>query len=162
MRLRHLTGLVPIALIAAAPGHAATAPGSATASIVKPLTLSKVQDLNFGTLMLGTFTGTRTVTLSRANVLTCPTGLTCSGATSTARFNILGPDKLVALLTVSSPTLVNGANTIPFTANAPLFVILFGTGAPGVNFDIGGSVTISPTTAEGVYSGVMNVTADYF
>jgi len=35
------------------------------------------------------------------------------------------------------------------------------SGAPGLDFDVGGSLTISPTLVGGVYSGTMTVTAEY-
>ena len=38
---------------------------------------------------------------------------------------------------------------------------LTNSGAPGTNFNVGGQITILPTTAEGVYSGNMDVTVDY-
>jgi hypothetical protein len=35
------------------------------------------------------------------------------------------------------------------------------SGEPGINFDLGGSITLSSATADGTYSGTMNVTVDY-
>jgi hypothetical protein len=46
-------------------------------------------------------------------------------------------------------------------APAPASVTLTNSGAPGNNFNVGGQITILPTTAEGVYSGNMDVTVEY-
>jgi len=45
--------------------------------------------------------------------------------------------------------------------NRPGTVMLTNSGAPGNNFDLGGSITVASTTGDGVYSGTFNVTVDY-
>jgi spore coat protein U-like protein len=45
--------------------------------------------------------------------------------------------------------------------NAPTSVVLTSSGIPGVNFSIGGSVTLSSATPAGTYVGTFNVTVDY-
>lgn len=146
----------------ARPAAAASTPANVAVTLVTPVTLSKVRDLDFGTLTFATYTGTRTISLTRAGVYSCAANIVCSGTPRTARFNIKGVDGLVAFISVASTSLTNGTDTIAFTADAPFLVFIFGATAAGVNFDIGGTITVPGTLVGGVYSGTMNVTADYY
>jgi spore coat protein U-like protein len=150
------------ATLFSSPASAATTTATTSAKINKPVSMTKIRDLDFGTLAYNSFTGSRTITLTRGGTYTCAANIVCNGSPQTARFNIQGTDKLVALISVTSTSLSNGTDTIAFTPDAPLFVILVGSGAPGINFDIGGTITVSATLVGGTYSGSMNVTADYF
>jgi hypothetical protein len=145
---------------AATPAAAATVSASTSVNVVKPVQLSKLQDLDFGTLTFSSFTGTRTITISQAGVFTCATGIVCSGTTKQAKFNVQGTNKVTATITVTGGTLSNGTDSIPFTADAPTGVYLPNSGAPGVDFSVGGSITVSPTLIGGTYTGTINVTAD--
>ena len=162
MRREYL--ILAAALFAAAsmsPANAAQVTAVTSVKVVKPVALSKLQDMNFGTLTFAGFTGDRTITLSRLGAITCATDIVCSGGGQQARFNLTGTNRQTVLLTYSGGTLSNGIDSIPFTADGPASITLANSGAPGSNFDIGGSLTISPTLVGGVYSGTMTVTADY-
>ena len=65
-------------------------------------------------------------------------------------------------ITVAPANLVNTATgaTIPFTPIAPATLTLTNSGFPGHDFNIGGSLAI-PSTADGTYSGNVQVTVDY-
>ena len=160
MALRLLThGAVLAAALAAAPASAATVTAAATVTINKPLVLSKLNDLSFGTVTLGSATGT--VRISQQGVVTCPAGATCTGAVAAAGFNIQGSNKLTALITVPSANLTNGTDSLAFTPEAPSSIYLPNSGAPGIDFYVGGSVSIGPSNAGGTYSGTISVTAEY-
>lgn len=161
MRRFSCSPAVLAALIAATPATAATTTAVTTVNVVRPVSVSKIQDMDFGTLTFAGFTGTRTIALSRTGALTCAIDIVCSGVAKQARFNSQGTNKLVVLLTYSGGNLSNGTDTIPFTANGPASITMVNSGAPGLDFDVGGSITISPTLLGGVYSGTMTVTADY-
>ncbi len=150
-------------VLAAAPSAAGAAQTTAavSANVIKPVQLTRLQDTEFGTLLVSNYTGTRTVALSRSGVITCAADIVCSGATKQARFNVQGTNKMVVLISVSSAGLVNGSNTIPFTADAPASVTLTSSGVPGNDFDVGGTLSVSGTIPGGLYSGTLNVTADY-
>lgn len=145
----------------ASPALSAQTTAVTSVNVVKPVTLAKLQDMDFGTLTFAGFTGTRTIALSRLGVVTCAADIVCSGTAKQARFNITGSKKLTVLLTYTDGTLSNGTDSIPFTANGPASLTLTNSGAPGTDIDVGGSLTISPTLIGGVYSGAMTVTADY-
>src|SRR4051794_34282395 len=138
----------PLALVALASSPAAAAPvgssngqAQANAKILKPLALSKVQNLDFGVIAEGpgVWAG-EVVSISQAGVLTCGggTNLTCSGSPQPAKYHLSGTNNAVA--TVSCPGFnLTGPGTLVFTPNAPATVNLGPSGlATGVDFSIGG------------------------
>ncbi len=149
------------ATVLAIPANAAQTTAVTTVKVIRPVSLSKLQDMDFGTLSFAGFTGTRTITLSQAGTLTCAADIVCSGVPRQARFNVQGTNKMVILLTYTGGTLSNGVDSIPFTADGPASIMMTNSGAPGLNFDVGGTLTVDPTLIGGVYSGTMTVTADY-
>lgn len=152
--------------LTSAPAFAVSPATQATASakIFKPLTISFVQNLDFGTIVLsgaGSWSG-QVVSMSQAGAVTCGSGnVTCSGSPQPAKYHLVGTNN--AVVTISSPGFnLTGPGTLAFTPNAPATVNLGATGATtGVDFAIGGSITLASTTADGVYSGTFAVTADY-
>lgn len=139
---------------------------TATAKIFKPLTISSVQNLDFGVIVLtgASFSG-EVVSISQAGTLTCGSNpgvlLTCSGAPQPAKYKLVGTNN--ATVTVSSPGFnLTGPGTLAFTPSAPATVNLGASGSTtGVTFSIGGSITLANTTPDGVYTGTFVVTADY-
>lgn len=150
-----------LAALAPTPAGAASTTAATSVNVVKPVILSKLQDLDFGTLTFASFTGTRTVVLSRAGAVTCAADIVCSGTTKAARFNIQGTNNKVVLIGVTGGSLTNGTDTIPFTADAPQSVTLTSSGMPGSNFEVAGSISVAGTLLGGLYSGTINVTTDY-
>lgn len=153
-------------LAAAAPACAATAVAQVTASGTKPLVLAKVQDLDLGSVTLGTGVWSNaTVSLSQAGVLSCANAnITCTGATTVATYNVQGSKQQPVQISAPNVTLVNQADssqTLTLVTDAPASLVLANSGFPGSNFSIGGSVTINSTTAAGTYVGTFNVTVDY-
>jgi hypothetical protein len=151
---------------AAAAPVAATTPATANAKIYKPLQLRADRNLDFGTIVMGTVPAAgEKVTLTAAGGFTCGGGnLTCSGTPVTALYNVQGSNNAVVRILVGSSSLTNGSGgSVAFTALAPTpaTVTLTSSGVPGDPFNVGGEITILPTTPEGVYSGNMDVTVDY-
>lgn len=149
----------------AAPVGVTGAAPTATAKIVRPLTLTSTGSLNFGTIVLNGVSANRTVSLSSGNVLTCggTTELQCSGATSVPTYNVRGTNNQVVniIKTASLLTNANDSTTISMTPLGAASVTLTNAGAPGTDFPIGGSFVIGTTTTDGLYSGTVNVTVDY-
>ena len=150
----------------ATPAQAVTQSATVKVNVVKPLTLTALQNMDLGTLTLagGTWSNV-TVGISQSGVLSCGNAnVVCSGSTAVARFNVTGTNKQVVLISAPSITLTNQSDstkTLTMTFDAPASVTMTSSGAPGIDFDIGGSVVLSSTTADGLYSGTMNVTVDY-
>jgi len=142
--------------------YAATTVIQANAKIVKSLTLTAKQSLDFGTITLSGTPGTLTVGISMAGTLSCPTGATCAGAARPAILNVQGSNGQVVRITVPNVDLVNtiDGSTIPFTPEAPATVTLTNSGSPGKDFNVGGSIAV-PSTADGTYSGNVEVTVEY-
>ena len=164
-----IPGAVALALTAlvTAPAQAVTpaTQATATAKIYRPLTISFVQNLDFGTVVLsgaGTWSG-EVVSIDQTGALTCGGGvnLTCSGSPQAAKYHLVGTNN--AVVTISSPAFnLTGPGTLAFTPNAPATVNLGTSGSStGVDFGVGGSITLASTTPDGVYSGTFNVTANY-
>ena len=165
--------LIVLALCATAlASEVRAAPPSATvvvpvrASVTKPLMLTALQDLDLGTIALrpGTWSGA-TVSISQSGVLTCTNpNLICSGATQAASYNVSGTNKMSVQVTAPNVTLTNQADstkTLQLSPLSPASVALPNSGNPGVNFAVGGTITLTSTTADGLYAGTMNVTVDY-
>lgn len=167
-RLFATAGALAALAFTSAPAQAASpsTQATATARVYRPLTISFVQNLDLGTIVLsgaGTWSG-EVVSMSQAGAVTCGSAgnLTCSGSPQPAKYHLVGTNN--AVVTVTSPgfNLSSGTNTLAFTPNAPATVSLGSAGATtGVDFGIGGSITLASSTPDGVYSGTFNVTANY-
>ncbi len=165
---RVIAGLIALTSMApaiAAPTDAAV-PVPVRASVVKPLILTSTGSLNFGTIVLNGLTASRTISISTANVRDCGGGtpqLICSGATSVPTYTVRGTNNRVATIIKTASNLVNATNgsILRMTLTGPASITFPNSGSNGVNFTIGGSITLTPTTGEGVYSGAVNVTVDY-
>lgn len=135
---------------------------TATARVIRPLQLMWVADFDLGSIVLsGTGPFSATVALSQAGALTCPASVTCLGTTAPARYNVRGTQGQAVLISVPNVTMSNGTNNLTLTVSAPASVTLSNSGAPGNDFTIGGSITLTDTTPDGVYTGMFNVTANY-
>jgi Mat/Ecp fimbriae major subunit len=163
--MRIISRLSALALLGVVPlGAAQAADGTirASAKVIKSLTLTKKQDLDFGTVTLSGTPGTYTVSLSMAGVLSCPSGATCAGAPMAGIMNVQGSNNNTVRITIPATNLVNAidGSTIPFTPTAPATLTITNSGAPGHDFNIGGSIAI-PSTADGTYAGNIQVTVEY-
>lgn len=157
-----LIGPVPVS----SPVCAATVMAQVTANNVKPLVLTKVQDLNLGSVTLGPGVWSNaTISLSQAGVLGCANAnVTCTGATTVAQYNVQGSNQQTVHISAPNVTLVNQSDatqTLTLVTDAPATIFLTNSGFPGVNFSIGGSVTLNSSTSGGTYVGTFNVTVDY-
>jgi hypothetical protein len=171
--MKNIAKLAAVAAVAltsapaiAAPVGVTGAPPTATARIIRPLTLSATGSVNLGTIVLNGVTADRTVSLSAGNVLDCGGGtaeLACSGTTSVASYNVQGTNNQIVQIikTASNLTNANDGSTLSFTPVGQNTVTLTNSGAPGNDFDIGGSIVIGTGTTDGVYSGTVDVKVDY-
>jgi len=171
VRQRALTGFTAMmisfaALAAAAPARAANNVAQVQASVVKPLILTSLQNLDLGTMTLGPGTWSNaTVAISKAGIFSCTNAnVIWIGATQVASYNVSGTNNRVVLISAPNVTLVNQVDptkTLTLVVDKPASVLLTNSGPPGTNFSLGGSITLSSTTAGGTYSGTFNVTVDY-
>jgi hypothetical protein len=71
---------------------------------------------------------------------------------------------MVVLISAPNVTLVNQNNstqTLSLIVDSPGQVTLPNAGQQGVNFNVGGSLTLSSTTVGGTYRGTIDVTVNY-
>src|SRR3954468_2034276 len=104
---------------------------TATARIYKPLTISFVQNLDFGTLVLagpGVWAG-QVINMDQAGALTgCGGNVTCSGSPQPAKYKLVGTNN--AIVTISSPGFnLTGPGTLAFTPNGPATINLGAAGS---------------------------------
>ena len=148
------------------PLFAASVNASVNASTLKPLVITKLQDLDLGSVTLGPgIWSNATVSLSRAGIFTCGTvNVTCTGASLVAKYNVQGSNQQSVNISAPNVTLVNQSDatkTLTLVVDAPASVVLPNSGQPGIDISLGGSVTINSNTAAGTYRGTFNVTVDY-
>jgi len=175
IRMTSLAATVAALALTATPSMAATGPtpvspdkqATATARVVKPLTLTWVRDLDLGTIVLsgaGAWTGA-VVGIDKAGTFSCANvNVTCSGATKNAEYTITGTNNQVVTVNANDVTLTNqndNTKTLTLTVDKPATVNLGTSGASGTPLDIGGSISVDSTTADGTYLGTFAVTVNY-
>jgi len=129
--------------------------------------------LNFGTIADGGITGDQTITVSTAGarVGACPTGLICGGTVNAPTFNITGlagTNVQVSFENASETLSITGYTG---TLDSTMAVNAFTTSLTGnqvllfdgsESFTVGGTLTVSPGQAPGVYTGTTTVQVAYF
>lgn len=168
MRRLPRKGFTILALAASLVSAPARAAPSVTvqANIAKPLTLTWVQNLDLGTIVLGPGNwANATVAISRAGVFSCANAnVTCTGAAMVAKYNVSGTNNQTVHINAPNVTLTNlndPAQSLTLVVDGPGSLALTNSGQPGTDFPLGGSIALSSSTAGGTYSGTFNVTVDY-
>ena len=157
-----------LALLGATPAFAAdTAPMNSKALLLKPLTLTKLSDLDFGTI-IPSGSGDLVTINADTGARTSPTaGLLTTDPGERARFASSGLNNTYVVLQISPPTdLVDGAgNRLTVTrldldqGGNPLRTL---TPESQVFFlGIGGQVFVRDDQEEGAYAGTFSLTANY-
>lgn len=150
----------------ATPVSGATVTLAVKANATKPLSLTALQDLDLGTIILtaGTWSGAN-VGISRTGILNCSTSqVVCSGSAQVAKYNVTGENK--QQITISTPDVIltnqsDPSKTLRMVVDSPGTVVLSNSGNKGQEFALGGTISVSSSTAGGQYEGTFNVTVDY-
>lgn len=144
---------------------AANPPARGSALLLTPLTLTKLQDLHFGTIVTSPVAGTVTVPADGSPATTAGgVTLLTSDPTTRARFAGAGSPNQDVILAVTNPgTLSDGlGNTVTVVSldlDGPNTRTIDATRA--FFFYVGGTIQIGADQAEGLYESNFDVTADY-
>ncbi|MGB3846572.1 DUF4402 domain-containing protein [Sphingopyxis sp. YF1] len=170
---RALTAAAAFAALCA-PAHAADHQGTATATVVRPNTLVKTDDLDFGTLISGTSGGTVTINAATGARTAAGGVTTVGGGEQRAIFQGTGGIILITVTGSNSVSLMRaGGGAAPLTASLTRAattsgggIALLGTSATllpsGVQtYYIGGTLTVPANQPEGDYSGSFTLTVNY-
>jgi hypothetical protein len=162
------TAALGLALCGASSAFAAsTAPMTSKALLLKPLTLTKLSDLDFGTIVPSGAGDLVTIDADTGARSSATAGLISTDPGKRARFASSGLNNTFVVLQVSPPTaLSDGAgHTLTVTrldldqGGLPLRVL---TPASQVFFlGIGGQVFVRNNQEEGTYTGNFTLTANY-
>lgn len=148
-------------------GHAATATGTATATVITPITITNTADLAFGQFAAGTG---GTVVMSPASARTATGGVVLSTVNpgAAASFSIGGAANATYAITLPADgvvTISDGAAT-PTTMAANTFTsspsatgTLDAGGAQIVT--VGATLTVANAQLTAAYTGTFNVTVEY-
>jgi hypothetical protein len=163
---------VAVAALATTPAYAQAVgvtgqPPAASARIIKPLTLTSTGAMDFGTIVIPSagVAANRTIVLGDTGVITDCGGdvdTVCSGATSVPTYNVTGTNRQDVTVNLN-PSTLNGNNggTLTLQPTHAGTVTLPNSGNTGVDFVVGGEITITPATIDGYYTGFVDVTVEY-
>lgn len=164
-----------------AQAQVATAQGSATAVVVAPLSLVKVQDLNFGRVAARPTAGTVTVDVNSGGC-TVTGGLIHQGTCQFAEFAGLGTRRMRVRIQIPTTVTITGPGGATMLVDTmtlgtqPDLTFLGGNGnglgngnrryeinsPTGIfTFRVGGRLNVGANQAPGVYSGTFPVTVQY-
>jgi len=134
-----------------------TARGSAT--VLTPTAVSKVDDLQFGTIISGSVDAN--VTMSDTGNFICGTGLTCSGTHKASAFNVTGTGNQVVTLEMDATVkLTNGpGDSMDAALSTTSSTLTLSNGAG--SFKVGGILAVKANQPSGSYAGEYNVTVNY-
>ena len=142
----------------------ATATANATATIITPITIGKVADLNFGNIVAGTGAGTVTVPTEGARTKTGDVILPAAtpGTINAAKFTVTGLADATYTITLPGSATISETGgktmTVTFTSNPS------GTGTlTGGTQDlfVGATLNVGAAQTAGNYTGTFNVTVAY-
>ena len=173
-----LRGAAAVLVLAAASfsAHAqqsASDSGSASVTVIRPISVAKNADLAFGTLVRGN--GTATVSTAGARNVTGGVQALASTTPANAQFTISGEGgqsitvTIPATITLNNTTsgatgslTVDTSNDLSGAAASQVLSGALGQGANGsLVVKVGGTVTLTDATNTGVYSGSFTVAANY-
>jgi hypothetical protein len=167
--------------IASGAQAATTAQANATAEILSTLAVSvdgSIKTLDFGTIADGGIATDQTISVTAAGTRgACPVGLTCAGTTASPLFHVIGAkDKAVNISFANANETLAYVGTAPtgFTnntmtvgnfvtdaANNSVTNQLLLSSAGAADFRVGGTLTVHPDQAPGVYRGTLTVSVAY-
>jgi Mat/Ecp fimbriae major subunit len=141
--------------------QAAQTSGRASASILAPIIMTKVDDLAFGKVIAGP--SASTVTISPLGNFTCGTGLTCLDAHNPARFSVTAAPGQVLRVDIDQQIILTSQNGGRMTATLQTTsgVMRMPENNGALVVGVGGILNVGAYQAEGTYTGTFTVNIDY-
>ena len=165
-RLCRIAAACACAVVASAGAQASTQSGSAKAIALKPLSIVKLRDLDFGTLLAGTTAGTAIVDPT-TDVRAVTGGTTpAGGAPLAAQFYTYGTQGSVLQVNRGPLPVLSRAgggatmNVTLLTLNGPTLRVINPAGI--LDLRIGGTLAIGANQMEGSYNGTFDIIVTYF
>jgi hypothetical protein len=164
---RHLTIAAVAAISLAAPAVAAPVPATTDAGgravLLVPLTLTKIDDLDFGTVITSSSPGTVSIAADGSGQ-SVTGGVTALASSAGLRAQFAGagtPNEQVNLFLAPPATITDGnGHSMPISMNLETTsVIIDSTRAFFVG--VGGTVTVGANQNDGTYTGTFTVLAQY-
>jgi hypothetical protein len=159
MKRALLGAAIAVFAMNASAAHAATATGTATAKILRQITLTNTSDLQFATIISGATAST--VSVSTSGAVSCGAGLTCTGTTTAANFDVEGTEGAVVVVGGDANVTLNGSLGGTMTSTLSYSDATITLGATGGSFQVGGTLNVGASQTAGDYSGTFDVTANY-
>jgi hypothetical protein len=175
LKLALVSAFAMAAVAASAPSYSSTATGTASATVIRPITITKVNDLSFGTFAPDTAASSVTIATDGSRTKTGSAFLVPSAVGGAGRFNVSGQTSTTYAITYAPLTTVTSGvsdsmNISLFSEAAPSATTsgtLLPTGTlssadPGIqSLYIGGTLTVAANQVPGTYSGAVGITVDY-
>lgn len=144
--------------------EAATRSGTANAVTLRPLSLVKTEDLDFGTVISGPTAGTVTINANTGARTTTGGAVASGGTPRRAEFQGVGRLGILSIVSISpAPTLTNGSGgsmTSTLAVEGGTGIRLF-TGTGVQIFRVGGTINVGANQPAGDYSGTFSLTVNY-
>ncbi len=154
------------ALLSAGPAHAVATPAAAKAIAIKPLSIVKLGDLDFGTMISGTTAGTVVVDPT-TNARSTTGGTTVAGGTPLAAdFITYGTQGSILQVTRGALPVLNRAgggatmSVTQLTLNGPTTRVINPAGI--IDLRVGGTLAVGANQLDGSYSATFDITVTYF
>jgi hypothetical protein len=174
--------LIAFGLVASATGamaqSSATANGTATANVIRPITIVASRDLAIGNVDPGAAIGTMVITGTAAGAASVTGGVTQPGSqkgtVTSAQFTVGGEGGFFYTLTIpTAPVTISDSATTPNTMTVSTFTSDVATtagagqlsgsiGSAGTQtVSVGGTLNVGANQAAGSYTGSFSVTVAY-
>ncbi|MBA3896453.1 MAG: DUF4402 domain-containing protein [Sphingomonadaceae bacterium] len=160
-----LAALALAAMPGSAVAAAATAGVTANAVALRPLSIVKVDDLDFGSAIAGAAAGTIVINPTTAARSTTGGVTPASGTFNPAEFQTFGGPAIVLIQLGPAPVLnrAGGGATMTVTGLTLDGPILRFLPAPGLLvLHVGGTLAVGANQLDGSYSGTFSMTVTYF
>lgn len=146
--------------------RAATQTGPTRAITLRPLSIVKLRDLEFGRLVSGTTAGTVVINPTTDARTTTGGVVAAGGVPQAAQFYTYATGNQTLQVTRGPLPVLNRAgggatmNVTQLTLNGPVLRVI---GAAGLlDLRVGGTLAVAANQIDGTYSGIFNITVTYF